>query len=987
MKNFTLFISKNQLIIGLTLLLGLFRMEYAKSQEFLIREETFTITKEDSEPYFNNSFHWWSDMSEYPADWTTPYNYEYGKVYIRYEILEQPQLNGKYRKTAMQFNMWAKPLHSGPEKGSNHIQLNGPGSVAIDSSQLHPWWEKNGPFLFDNVNNIDRMGIVVWDGVSNCLPSTWEELLPLDNANNCLNPALAATFTELNGEWNPYHYQDYFFPMKVRVTVVAVALGHKFSGFEKYNAGSPAPFTIDYAAEKTNEIVSSSWETATNKSGPWVLATNSKSTLTPNANNYFRKTADPSNVRTLVVPARPAAPAVGINYTNETTNISIPATMEFSNALNMTPAITGTGVALNLIPGNNFYFRDKAKAQAFASSVQTLVVPARPVAPAVGIDYTNENTDAVIPATMEYANNIDFTSATPGTGSKLDLLPGEIKYFRNLATASAFKSEKQTLTVGPRPAAPTFAIDFINEQTDKVVSANDEYSSAANMAGASAGIGTKLALTPNSVIYFRAKATASLFKSNVQQLSVPVRPTAPVYAIDYVAETTLTNVSADDEYDTNSNMVAAIQGGNSKIPVLPGNTFYFRKKATPASFRSDNSLLTAASRPAAPVFTIDYSNVSTIENIPVTVTYADNSNFTSAMEGSGSKLTLNPSSSLYFKYKATNAAFSSEASVLTIPARPVTPSYGIDYIIEKTNAVVPATVEFSESSNFSGAAIGTGSQLALTPGKTLYFRVKATANKFASLPYTLAIPARAAAPSFGINYANETTNAVVDNTHEYSSSEAFVGSQVGVGGPVAVVPTVPMYFRKKSTNTSFYGSTQTLMVPARPSITAAITDTTYEKLVNLNITFPAAVTGFEASDITLTNAALKSLIGNYTIQIAPGNEGNVLVNIGANVVSGGNFKANQFKFYFKKSTGIRDAMKLKGVTMFPNPSNGSLNISTNDLSGDVTLEISSLQGKSLLVQTLSSNFESVDLTSLPKGIYLVRISNNGLSTVEKIILQ
>ncbi|NJK96590.1 MAG: hypothetical protein HC905_18205 [Bacteroidales bacterium] len=487
------------------------------------------------------------------------------------------------------------------------------------------------------------MGIAVWDGESSCLPSTWEEALG-NHPNNCKQASNAATFTAWNenGETQDVPYQDYFFPMKIKIIVVAVPQGATFSGWDNYLAEPNAPYTVDYANEKTNETVSSAWEYAGSTLGPWVAGASSKVNLTPGANKYFRKVIDPSYVKTLKVSARPAAPSVSVNFTNETTVSAIPTTMEYSTNSGMTGAIAGTGAVIPVTPGSALYFRNKATVSAFSSEIYSLNVAARPSAPLVGIDFINEKTDIAIPATMEYANNQDFTGSASGTATNLDIVPGSTLYFRNKATAIAFKSEIKTLVAPTRPVAPVYSVDFLNESTNVAVSASDEYASTSDMAGASAGSGTKLTLTPGNNIFLRTKASGTFFKSQVQELTVPVRPAAPTYTIDFANETTQQDVSSNDEYDTDASMLNAAAGQGSKIPVTPGSTFYFRKKATNLNFRSVNNTLTASSRPAAPLFTIDYSKVTTVENVPASVIYSKNSNFSSSNDGAGVPVALDP---------------------------------------------------------------------------------------------------------------------------------------------------------------------------------------------------------------------------------------------------------------------------------------------------------------------------------------------------------
>lgn len=1204
-KNSTLFNFNYRWFLGFFMLLGLVvNVSKVNGQEFLIKDETFTVTKEITQENMGNSFHVWYDMTGYPADWTVPFDYYHGDVYIRYEIISQPQVPGQpgiYRKTRMMFNIWEGSNEGDPETGSNQQLMNGPGSIVESNSSPSSWWLKGSPLDFQNVHDFYKLGLVVWDGESSCLPSTWETGKP----NGC-------TFAA--------NYQDYFFPMQVRMTVVAVAQGASFSGWPKYLTDPQPKFTINYTTEKTNEAISDTIEYSPNNAAPWTLGTNQTISLapggaakslyfrgkighlpiqtlniparpsvpnvgldfyneitdvkmspiyeyggnadlsgftvigdgtfppvTPGQDAYFRYIATPSSFMSsifhLVIPNRPAKPTYTFSYLNERTNEAIPNSVEYSTNSNMSNATVGNFDFATLVPNGNMYFRVRPTNNSFASDNFVLSLPARPVAPTNDIDFDAEKTTNIVTSSMEYDDNVNFTSPLSGTGVKLDLTPGVNMYIRNKSTVASFASVPKSLLVPNRPLTPAYTIDFVGETTNLVVPSTDEYSSSIDGLGklvsATSGNGTKISLlpgispknlyvrtkptissfasavallviparpaktlyevdfasvktktalaatdefsvnsnmipvvigtgvaldltpgtslyirkkavaavsfaseaqlldvpvrpatpayevdfsaektktailatdeystslsftspinganlvidvTPNVNLFFRKKAGVNSFASEIQSLTIPARPTKPTYEIDFVTETTKTAVSSTDEYSTDPAMLSPVASSGADVAgaVVPGNTVYFRTKATNNSFHSDNLILTAPARPSTPSYTIDYIGVTTNENVPSTVEYDTNSSFLSSTSGSGTKAALSPGANLNFRVKATTSTFKSLVYSLTVPNRPAAPNYAIDYITEKTNANVPATVEYAENSNFSGPSLGNGAQIQLIPGTNLYFRVKGTANSFPSNSFLLNVPSRPVAPTFGINFTNETTSAVVDNGIEFSTAPSMSPLSYGTGIALALTPGTDLYLRNKSTNSAFYGLTQHLVVPQRPSITSAEKDTTSITPLNLTVTFPSVVSGFEASDIALSNALLKSIVGNYTVQIAPINVGSVTVNIRANVVSGGNFKADQFKIYYRKGLGIHKSYLLKGVSVFPNPSSGILNIHASDLTGEAVVEITTLEGRVLRLQDLSSNIESIDLSTLPKGIYFVKVKNNGLSSLHKIILQ
>jgi hypothetical protein len=71
----------------------------------------------------------------------------------------------------------------------------------------------------------------------------------------------------------------------------------------------------------------------------------------------------------------------------------------------------------------------------------------------------------VVPATDEYATSSGMSTVTSGAGAKVTVTPAQNLYFRVKATASAFKSAVQTLTVAGRPNAPFSPVSDDNANT------------------------------------------------------------------------------------------------------------------------------------------------------------------------------------------------------------------------------------------------------------------------------------------------------------------------------------------------------------------------------------------------------------------------------------------------------------------------------------------------------------------------------------------
>ena len=72
------------------------------------------------------------------------------------------------------------------------------------------------------------------------------------------------------------------------------------------------------------------------------------------------------------------------------------------------------------------------------------------------------------------------------------------------------------------------------------------------------------------------------------------------------------------------------------------------------------------------------------------------------------------------------------------------------------------------------------------------------------------------------------------------------------------------------------------------------------------------------------------------------------------------------------------------VTLFPNPAQTFINI-VSDLEGEIEAELYDLVGRK--VTTTSSNSRSINIADLPVGVYLVKLTMDGNSTVKKITIQ
>jgi hypothetical protein len=421
-----------------------------------------------------------------------------------------------------------------------------------------------------------------------------------------------------------------------------------------------------------------------------------------------------------------------------------------------------------------------------------------------------------------------------------------------VAVSSGSTFSGWTNYLGHQPATPSYVIDYAQEKTTAVVPSGDEYSYTTGMSPAFNGTGQKLVITPGQDIYFRTRAEGLNPASEIQHLVVPSRPSAPSYGIDYINESTNGPVPATIEYSPNANFSAANSGTTSVIPVIPGETLYFRYKSTGSAFNSQVFTLNVPGRPSLPVVSIDFEAEKSNQVLPPSIEYAANPGLSGAITCSDEKVSFVPGTDLYFRTKASVGAFKSGVRHVVSPVRPASPQISIDYVNESTQEAIPSTMEWSLNGSMTTSVSGNSEVVDLTPGTDLYFRLKATGSNYASLPAMLDVPGRPANPAYTINYIAETTQQAIGTGVEYASLQDMSGS---VSGNDMVLPLVPgnnIYFRKKATSASFRSGIQQLVVPERPdppvftiNFGSEATSTTIPSTISYsyNSIFESALTG------------------------------------------------------------------------------------------------------------------------------------------------
>jgi hypothetical protein len=94
------------------------------------------------------------------------------------------------------------------------------------------------------------------------------------------------------------------------------------------------------------------------------------------------------------------------------------------------------------------------------------------------------------------------------------------------------------------------------------------------------------------------------------------------------------------------------------------------------------------------------------------------------------------------------------------------------------------------------------------------------------------------------------------------------------------------------------------------------------------------------------------------------------------------------EFFVEPTVGITDIVGLNSIKAYPNPSTGIVNIMSNAKSGGLkTITLLNPIGEEILKVEAENQLElSIDFSSQPKGVYLLRLDTENESVIQKVIL-
>lgn len=223
-----------------------------------------------------------------------------------------------------------------------------------------------------------------------------------------------------------------------------------------------------------------------------------------------------------------------------------------------------------------------------------------------------------------------------------------------------------------------------------------------------------------------------------------------------------------------------------------------------------------------------------------------------------------------------------------------------------------------------------------------------------------------AAPTITVSASSASVCAGSSATLTAGGATNYTWTSGGSTDTEVVTPTVATVYTVTG-ETSGCSNTNTLSVGvnAIPSVSASASNT----LICYNLGESSVLTvSTSAASYTWSNGAntmsttVSPTVGTtYTVE-----------------VSNGNCNATATVFVDAQTcTGIQAITATSGINVYPNPSNGILNVAiASELSGNTSIEIYDAIGKLVINENLSSKLTTINTSKLTEGVYMYKVINN-----------
>lgn len=391
---------------------------------------------------------------------------------------------------------------------------------------------------------------------------------------------------------------------------------------------------------------------------------------------------------TVVLPKRETAPQWAINYTDEviydTEALITPDNWEIrlSEAEGFVP-LDESGLLQQYIPDHAdgervLLLRVAAGTDVFHSEACEVVLPVRPEKPEITINFSDEKTNEVIPAHVEYSVLDDMEAAVAGGDTAIVVEPGIDLYFRAKATENSFASGIRKLAVPERPAISEVEIDFEHRTLPDLPRATVWQVNEGEVAPAQEDLTEVIPAVgePAATLKIWVPEQENSFKSEIIALRLPAYPADPQLTVNFEKEQ-LEGVTGQMVWKHEDVISAADTDISALIPAYGEDerTLTVWVAASDTNFRSlgDATVILPARKENTAVYSIDYIAETTSELIETGVSYSFEPENGEWNAGNNEVIQLHPGTDIWFKRQASaeNRQFASAPVRLEVPARPV----------------------------------------------------------------------------------------------------------------------------------------------------------------------------------------------------------------------------------------------------------------------------------------------------------------------------
>lgn len=106
---------------------------------------------------------------------------------------------------------------------------------------------------------------------------------------------------------------------------------------------------------------------------------------------------------------------------------------------------------------------------------------------------------------------------------------------------------------------------------------------------------------------------------------------------------------------------------------------------------------------------------------------------------------------------------------------------------------------------------------------------------------------------------------------------------------------------------------------------------------------------------------------------------------GVVMIQGGAFTTEETKpFATSAAVGVSEASLADGLNIYPNPTNGLLNVQMPNVKGTLMVDVYSLLGDKVISSAITTTMNTVDMSKLTNGVYYLNITGEGVNTTRKV---